>query len=319
VKTATVTRFGGRTRVGNAKTEWDAREGLVLTLRDEDGRVGQGEASPLPGWSRDTIDECAAELGAMRDPDHASLTCPAARFAVETALLDLRGQREGRSIAALLGAREGDELPIATLVDSLDAGRRAAARGVRTVKVKIGRDVDREIDLVRELRTLGLGVRADANGTLPEHDAPRALGRLATIGVEYLEEPCAHWIADSRVTLAADESLARCDDDLGALPLSYGVIILKPMALGGFTRCLALARAAAARGIGAVVAHLFDGPIALAACAELAIAIGAIAGARAAGVDRHGGLAAWPAVVVPQIGDARLRSTGPGLGVARLA
>ena len=48
--------------VQNARTAWTRREGLLLRLRDEEGRVGQGEASPLPDYSPDTLAGCRAAL-----------------------------------------------------------------------------------------------------------------------------------------------------------------------------------------------------------------------------------------------------------------
>ncbi len=50
---------------------------------------------------------------------------------------------------------------------------------------------------------------------------------------------------------------------------SFRVLVLKPMALGGFAACLELARIAAAAGGAVLVSHLFDGPVGLAAAAHL--------------------------------------------------
>ncbi len=84
------------------------------------------------------------------------------------------------------------------------------------------------------------------------------------------------------------------------------------MALGGLTRCLSLARSARERGIAVVVSHLLDGPIALAAAAALALAVGSPE--RAAGLEPHVGLAAWPALPLPAFTSAHiLRRDAPGL------
>src|SRR5262245_55237612 len=88
-----------------------SRRGLPLRLEDETGCWGQGEASPLPDYSPDTIEACRAELEAadwrevrsFEDESPAKallaevsgqlgLRAAAARFAVETALLDLLGR-----------------------------------------------------------------------------------------------------------------------------------------------------------------------------------------------------------------------------------
>ncbi len=91
------------------------------------------------------------------------------------------------------------------------------------------------------------------------------------------------------------------------------VVVLKPAALGGALRCIALARLARHHGAAVVVSHLFDGPVALAAAAELALALG---GSRAAGLALHGGLSAFPAARFPAFAPGCLvPHARPGLGV----
>jgi L-alanine-DL-glutamate epimerase-like enolase superfamily enzyme len=64
-----------------------------------------------------------------------------------------------------------------------------------------------------------------------------------------------------------------------------------------------------------VVTHLFDGPIALAAAAELALSLPAPA--LAAGLDPHDRHGDWPPVVVPQLARRGLviAAKQPGLGL----
>ena len=96
------------------------------------------------------------------------------------------------------------------------------------------------------------------------------------------------------VPVALDESLQGGDSLVTSL-LEAGVcqaLVLKPMALGGILRCLHLARLAARHGVGVVVTHLFDGPVALAAATELALALpGRVL---ACGLDLHPGLGSGP-------------------------
>jgi L-alanine-DL-glutamate epimerase-like enolase superfamily enzyme len=119
-------------------------------------------------------------------------------------------------------------------------------------------------------------------------------------------------IAAAPVPLAADESLA-LPGAWPALATLCRVVVLKPTLLGGLAACLQLARDAAARGLAATVTHTFDGPIAVAAAAELAVALDS---PLACGLDRHAALAVWPAVSIPQIGACRVASAArPGLGL----
>src|SRR5690606_32701588 len=60
-----VVRIRGPINAQNARTSWQERDGAILCVSDDDGRVGVGEASPLPGFSPDTIDACTEALGAL--------------------------------------------------------------------------------------------------------------------------------------------------------------------------------------------------------------------------------------------------------------
>lgn len=349
-----VRRFGGPVGAGaaNARRAWREREGLLLTLEDEEGGAGIGEASPLPGFSSDTIERCEetlrglapegiperaegegieAWLGEAVRPLHPN--APAARFALETALLDLEARRAGVSIASLLAGREVKrEVPLAALLSGdersevLESARRALARGIRTLKWKIGRPgrFEEEVDTVRALREeIGPepAIRLDANGAWDLVEGGEKLAALAGIGLEFVEQPVVPYLllklGESPVTVAADETLAvpGAVERLNLVP-SCRVLVVKPMTLGGFVPVLKMMKIAKARRYGVVVGHLFDGPVALAASAELAL--GLPVEPLACGLERHAGLGAWPPAEVLQIGDGSIVPSGkPGLGIER--
>src|SRR4029079_573755 len=95
-----------------ARQQWCSRSTLIVEIADQNG-LGSGEAAPLPGYSRDTLDEAErAPLAVPRVALQRALQLshpaqllqtaesliapelPSARFALETALLDrLRGPR----------------------------------------------------------------------------------------------------------------------------------------------------------------------------------------------------------------------------------
>src|SRR5262249_35984760 len=124
--------------------------GAWLELRDDAGRTGFGEASPLPGFSIDSLDDAvrAMDRFVVDRPRLDEVTgeaiggaaadlapTPAARFAVETALFDLAGQARGASIAELLAGRAiTARVPVNALLfasdsDLVEQARSAARRG----------------------------------------------------------------------------------------------------------------------------------------------------------------------------------------------
>ena len=344
-------RFSGSTNLGgsgakNAQRAWPSRSGLLVELRAGSSR-GLGEASPLPGYSPDTLAEAETALGSLdvsaleravdvEDIGEALKSVadllprgqPAARMALETAALDLRGQQRGVSAPALLGADPGDARALAWLVDApstlmLEAVRRAQRAGYGHFKIKMGGAGHLETELagVRELRqAIGAGprLRLDANQAWSEAQAAAACSMLEALDIEFIEEPCSRLARrlPTRIPVALDESLQDLDPaDLRALSLTSGagVVVLKPMVLGGLSRCLELGRRARALNLGVVVSHSFDGPVALAAAAALALALPA---GIAQGLAPHAGLTAWPPIPLPIVGAKLHAWSGAGLGPA---
>jgi o-succinylbenzoate synthase len=308
---------------------------------------GFGEAAPLPGYSTDTLDGAEAALRALdthalertldiKDTRAALKSVatllprsqPAARMALETAALDLRGQRHQLSAPSLLGADCRAARPLAWLAGApdefaLETIRGAQRAGYHHFKLKMGRigQFDAEIAGVLALRRAlgaGPGLRLDANHGWSEAQAASAAALLESLDIEFVEEACPGLTRHRGASLpvALDESLRDlAPQDLEALAERSGAsfVVLKPMVLGGLSHCLELARRAAALNLGVVVSHSFDGPVALVAAAALALALPT---RLAQGLAPHPGLAAWPHIPLP-IRDATLHVwQSPGLGIA---
>jgi L-alanine-DL-glutamate epimerase-like enolase superfamily enzyme len=319
-----VRRWGGPvTGVESARARWTRRDGALLGLFEGDRLVGLGEATPLAG--EDAFDELASlssfeELSLERAPQ---LSAPSARFALETALLDAIARRDGVPLGALLGERRA--VGRSVLVGRLDAEdvfervASAVGRGATTLKLKVSGDDPRaERERIGELRRRAsrpLALRLDLNGGLDVSRALRALDEYAAAGVELVEEPVSGRalleLPRGPVPWLADESLV--DPALAALlverPECAG-FVLKPTLLGGLGRCVELARRKPS-----IVTHAFEGPVALAACAELALVVSR---EWAPGLDVHAALGAFPAVDLPQLpdrADTVATSSGSGLGL----
>lgn len=319
------------------------RAGLLLTLVDEEGHTGQGEASPLAGHSAETLAAVTQALVDViprlgeADGDVAGTVgrfptldaLPSARCALEVALLDLWAQRNGLSVAALAGADAAEVAcnaqPGALLDGDIEARcREAVARGFDVLKLKAGADdFTGECKVLARLRERFPAAtwRLDANGAWGLEEARRRLDALAGMGVEYVEQPCAgaevFALGERAVPWAADEALldgaqrARFIADADARR-GCAAAVVKPMALG-WLAARETALAVGALGLGVVVTHLLDGPVALAAACELARSL---PGVWTSGLDRHAGLDAWPRVEVPQARGPRVvRAAGAGLGL----
>jgi len=274
------------------------REALLLAVRGDIGVTGLGEAAPLPGMSIDGLDDAERafeELAArapfaIESPAHATgiadriTAAPAARFAIESALLVALAQRSGASVASLWGALPQGELRCAVVVDDARDVPDAAARHL---KIKIG-GASFDDDLARVQRIARAApdalLRLDVNRRWPRDETVAHLAALcrSVRNIEYVEEPCvaAHDLLAEPLPcrLALDESLIELAPDNLARALAshrLAALLLKPTLLGGFARCLALAAAAHRHGVAPVVSHALEGAVGAAACVELARAIGA--------------------------------------------
>ncbi|MEM7434456.1 MAG: mandelate racemase/muconate lactonizing enzyme family protein [Myxococcota bacterium] len=322
----------------------EARTFVLLSVEDEEGRVGMGEASPLPGYSPDSTDEVIDALQTVLaspievDPllparallDHTAevqlMPSPSARFAIEAALLDWLGRVRNAPVHAMLGDSPVESIPVADLVNEPDPRRwldevdTKVRAGWRYLKFKAGSDWTAEVEALTGVRAAHptLGIRVDANQKLALSALEDHREELLALRLDFFEEPVPSAslgeVAKLSLPLAIDETLR--DEAPSRAALATGAVralVIKPTVVGGLTAALDLAKIARAHGAEPVLSHTFDGPVARAASAEVALAVGATL---AQGLGEHACLSLWPPAEIASIQDFELRSHRvPGLGV----
>ena len=335
-------------RAADARRSWPSRAGLRVLLEDTSGRIGQGEASPLPGYSPDDLmaaeralaDVSVRDLSSdLEDVDSqlATVSSPSARFALETALLDVIGQQRQTALGLLLGLSPPQPQPVARLLTTREPDDvyaevcREVRAGYRTFKVKVGAPGQFPSDIARlraarEALPAGGRLRADANRGYGDDRLSSRLRGLVPLELEWIEEPASsrRLVGEESLPLpvALDESLADEREALATESLcaqgSVAALVLKPAVLGGLHAAARLAKQAAGFGVPCVVSHLFDGPIAYRAYAALACALGGEGDCPAHGLGPHPGLAPWPGVQVPIKEGWIHPCSAPGLGLPML-
>jgi L-alanine-DL-glutamate epimerase-like enolase superfamily enzyme len=331
--------------VRDARRVWTERESLLLRCSDADGAFGIGEASPLPGYSRDDLAQAEIALSGLQPAAVAAALeqrplvralsslaellpseVPSARMALETAGLDLLGRRRGVSAPELLGASPGARRKLAALLGPassatlLGDAERAVGAGFEHLKLKLGEPgrLPDELAAVAALRArLGssVGLRLDANGALAAGELEQAWQALESLDIELFEEPGrVPERLHGALPLALDESLQGLTTAAAVELLERRrarCLVLKPMALGGLAHCLCLAEAARQAGSSVVVSHCFDGPFAWRAAAALSLALPE---GRAHGLAPHAALSAWQPAPLPVQGGVLTGWSEPGLG-----
>jgi o-succinylbenzoate synthase len=332
-------------RAQDARRQWPTRDSLLVRLTDTTGYQGIGEASPLPGYSQDQLEDIEPALAALAPADiEAALALPtvrgalaaaaslipprlpSARMALETAALDLLGQRRQLAAPLLLGAAPTAQRALAQLLGPASSptlrpdAQRALRAGFTHLKLKLGApgQLERELAGVHALRERygkEVALRLDANGALSASEIERAWQSLAALDIELFEEPGPLPEALlGALPLGLDESLQGLDEAaamalLGQRQARY--VVLKPMALGGLTHCWRLAEQAIALGVRPVLSHSFDGPFAWRATAALALALPA---GSAHGLAPHAGLEGWRLRPLPVPQNCLEMWPEPGLG-----
>ena len=267
----------------------DVRENLLVEIERE-GRVGRGEAAPIPRYGEDRSSAArAVEAMAGRLDESAgfAMAAPRARVpgqasaeaAVDMAFYDLAAQRLGVPVFELLGLdpRDTPETSFTIGLDRPEVVVRKVeeASAYPVLKVKMGSDDDREIvQAVRD--TTRQRLRVDANEGWTPAGALERLEWLAGLGVELVEQPLpARMIAETRelrkrspLPFYADEAVHRAAD-IPALAGAYDGINIKLMKCGGLGEALRMIAVARAHGMKVMIGCMIESSIAITAAAHL--------------------------------------------------
>lgn len=256
--------------------------------------------------------------------------CPAAIAAVDMALWDLIARKQGVPLFRLWG---GKGEPIATSVTigicSVEQTLAEAAewlkKGFHVLKVKIGEELDVDIERIRRLRELvgpDVTLRVDANQGFDLDGARELLRQTAGLHVEMFEQPlpqdaladAAVLTTESTVPIVADESasgLAECMEVVDRR--AAHAVNIKLMKCGGPTVAWRIHDYASDAGMNLMLGCNDETRISIAAGVHLAQSMPAL---RYADLDGHMDLASDPSSGGFDIRDGmmHLRDT-PGLGV----
>jgi muconate cycloisomerase len=196
---------------------------LLTRITDSEGRVGWGEAPALKDWggefgryfgestliAKTVIERYLApsivgvELGNFVEL-HARMDAvirgyPYAKAAVEFAAYDVTGRWLGLPVHMLLGGRARSRIMVTHsigLIPIAEAEKevaQVASEGIKTIKIKIGVDAKRDIDMVRTVRNAvgdGIELCVDANeGYRTPGEAIATVRAMEPYRLKYVEQP----------------------------------------------------------------------------------------------------------------------------------
>jgi L-Ala-D/L-Glu epimerase / N-acetyl-D-glutamate racemase len=188
---------------------------VLLKLTSDTGDVGVAEITVKPTWCGVTARSLIAAIEDMlipmlktldlSDPAKVRATLDmipenqAAKTLIDNACWDLYAARLGRSLWQTWGGHARVELSWAVTRQepramAAEAAAMVGRYGFRTLKVKGGQGIERDLAGIREIRSaVGEAVRfyVDANGAYPVDQALDYARAIADAGAVMLEDPCA--------------------------------------------------------------------------------------------------------------------------------
>ena len=287
---------------GTSRGVYTERRIWLVTVSDGTA-VGVGECAPLPQLSCEEIPNYGEVLRRFCDeveqtgeiPYEALRDYPSMLFGLETAMLDVRCQKEdGRSVLFDTPFSRGEVgIPINGLVwmgnydEMLRRLEEKLEKGFRCVKLKIGAiGFEQELELVKRIRDRfsfhEVELRLDANGAFRPDEALYKLELLSQYAVHSIEQPIrqgqwammAELCRESPLPIALDEELIGVNDPdmkrhmLNIIKPRY--IILKPSLHGGMLGCREWIETARDMGIGSWITSALESNVGLNAIAQFA-------------------------------------------------
>ena len=338
-----------------AMTTMRAQSMVLVRLTDIDGLKGVGEGTTIGGLNyghespesiKSAIDTYIAPILRECDLSNVGATMSAvarlvrgnhfAKCAVETALLDMAGNRLGVPASELIGGgRVRDRLPVAWTLASGETARDVAEaeemldlRRHRIFKLKIGkREVRDDVAHVGAIcKALGhcASIRVDVNQNWSEAQAALGMAMLHDVGCELVEQPVAGDDIPAMARLSKRQFLPLMADEALQGPRSAfrvasnaaaRVFAVKIAQSGGLLAASQVAAIGNAAGIGLYGGTMLEGGIGTAASAQVFATVPELAW----GTELFGPLLLTEEILADplQYEDFSLTvPTGPGMGVS---
>ena len=278
------------------------RQGFLIGLRCDDGPRGFGDCAPLEAAGTESLSQARTRLTQAAETSRSCLPqdlsaavsewrdTPAARCAVETALLDIQSQLAGLPLCRCLSAEAGDAVDVNAAAGGLDQNcvprcLRAAAQGYEVIKLKVAQDaiaseINRIMNIIDVLPS-NMRLRLDANGGWGAGEAAQLVEVLRDAPIDSLEEPLrdpsrgALSRLQARVAwpIALDESIRFWSRSEWLSDPPARRIVCKPAVHGGLGETLALAQSLQAAGVQTVITTTLESAAGTWACAHLAAAL----------------------------------------------
>jgi len=273
-----------------SKAKISTRRGFIISLKSKSGKIGIGDACPLPEFGSETYEEAEKQISNLKIELQVDVenfknslnyflsdynSFPSLKHGLEQALINLISNEKEVTVSQLFKLKLNAKINVNAAIGFLQPEEAAACAlqfvkdGFKTLKVKLGRDnFEDDFNTVASIRKAiaeEIKIRIDANGKWSLQEATENLIRLQEFNIEYAEQPV-NSLSDfnelkqrTKIPLAADESIGSietADSFINSKAISF--VILKPMMLGGLIPTLEIIELAEANNITPVITSSFE-------------------------------------------------------------
>ena len=323
---------------------------VLVRLTSSDDSSGWGESRSSHLWSYETNETVVSTLEKYLKPcieghDPAGLEAlhermdsviapgvtrgqPIAKSSIDMSAHDLICRARDISLSEYLGGGRSPEIQLTYLISAsskeqaAQQTRKAVGRGYSGFKIKIGRGIEKDLEIISTCRDEAgdLFLWADANQAYDFKDAARLAREADRFDLQILEQPLIstnrHGLVklsrDSPVTIAIDESVFTRDDLQDFVSSGFrGAVVIKTAKSGGILPAKEMIDLATQSGLQVLGSGLTESMVGFSASLQLFHAAGI-----ESPVDLNG-----PQFVIddvstgPVVRDGTARVVGPGLGV----
>lgn len=262
----------------------DKVESSFVEITLENGTTGIGAGNPSDYVTGETLDACMSALEEkkiqfligrdIREINQLTYEVwekmpknPAARAALDIAIYDAFTKHLGVPLVKYLGQKikslpTSNTIGIMNVEETLKEAEDYGKRGFTVLKVKLGIDLEEDIERMVKLREKfgnKFTIRIDANQGYTTEKTIQFYNKTKHLNIELIEQPLKAKAIDEmkklpeeiRKVIAADESLISPKDAIELIkpPLASGIFNIKLMKCGGVSQALKIADIAALEGV----------------------------------------------------------------------
>lgn len=280
-------------------------QNTFIRIHTSEGFTGVGECSAFPmivGETQATCFEMAKEFAALwkgKDPEDIPARLQeldlftarnyTAKSAFDLALYDIAAKKAGLPLYRYLGGEKKEiESDLTIGIDTPESMAAQAVefveKGVKVIKVKLGKDPATDIERIRSIRAAignAADIRIDANQGWSYEGAVEALTGLGQFNIQFCEQPMRTWndellpqlCAQSPIPVMADESVyTHHDAERMIRNKACTYINIKFAKSGGIQEAIKINQVAEQAGMPCMMGGMLESRVALSAKVHFATA-----------------------------------------------